>query len=960
MILNNISQAVIILTLGIASIFQGELLKPNHTVNTALPISIEAKESIRLAGTLEGVCLGAAKDFVLLSEAGITNVATSAVTGNVGTSPITGAALLLPCSQITGNVYVVDAAGPAPCAIISPLTLTTSIGDMRTAYTDAAGRPTPDFIDLGAGDISGRTLTAGLYKWGTSLDINTDIIISGSANDVFIFQIAGELTVASNVNVTLIGGANARNIYWVAAQTVVFGTGSHFEGSVLTKQNIAMQTGASINGRLYAQTAITLEMNTVTVVTNATPQITTTALADGKSGTPYSKIVEQIGYATTSWTATGLPTGLTMNTLTGEISGTPSVSGSFNINVTVFEGACSTLKSFSLVIADFIWDAGTWTPSVPTSTSNIHIRDNYNVATDGNLTANDFTLGNGATLTMPSGAIDVKGNVINNGTISQSGGIVTMNGSTAQTMQGTSTFANLTINNAAGVTLTGATNITGKLTLTSGTLTSGGNLTLKSNAAGTAYIVGGAGNISGNTAVEYHIKDNSGEIWGQGFNGTGYHYLSSPVNGLTVAGITNFTPEITDAAFYNTDWNRPMPNAFPNIFQYDESRISIGSIDFVKGWKVPTSTADVLASGTGFLLNLPTNSTVSFTGTVNDGDITTGVTLGTEAESGWALLGNPYPSPLNLKSFLEDGSNSGLVNGTAYVRIAASQYSGVWASFVASTGISSPTAVINNSIAPAQSFMVKAKGNGTITFKNSHRANNAFNSLRTKRSEGLIRIVVSADGKSDEMVVYFHKNATEGFDENYDAQKVQYNPAGFPTLLTMVEDKMLQIDALPLEALNSSVTELSLWAGYDGTHSMSFTEIADFAELGNETDFVLEDRSANTMTEIKQGVSYSFEAVKGLQDNRFFIHTRLKDVTGTEEEMIKAGIQLYSHSKTIEFKTQQANQQASISIFDLLGREMMHKEVTGNTSIETQLALGIYLVRIQTKAGVFSKRIRLQ
>jgi hypothetical protein len=218
-------------------------------------------------------------------------------------------------------------------------------------------------------------------------------------------------------------------------------------------------------------------------------------------------------------------------------------------------------------------------------------------------------------------------------------------------------------------------------------------------------------------------------------------------------------------------------------------------------------------------------------------------------------------------------------------------------------------------------------------------------------------VEVSAAGKSDELVLYFHGDATEGFDGNFDAQKVQYNPAGFPTLFALVEEKMLQIDALPLEALDNSITALSLWAEHEGAHTMSFTEMAEF---GNEVDFVLEDRFTGTMTAIKQGESYSFNASKGFQENRFFIHARLRGVTGVEEEMANAGISLYSHAKTIEFKTQQAGQQASISIFDLSGREVMRKDVAGSTSIETQFATGIYLVRIDTKSGVFAKKVRLQ
>jgi hypothetical protein len=212
---------------------------------------------------LQGVNLGVAGNFVILTKTGITSVYKSTITGDIGTSPITGAAMVLSCGEVTGNVFSVDAAGPA-CKITSPTMLTSAVSDMQTAYTDAAGRINPDFLNLGAGTIGGLTLTPGLYKWTSSVNIPTDIVIAGGPNDVWIFQVAGTLKMSSAVKVTLRGGAQAKNIYWQVAGAVTFGTTSHFEGIILGQTGINLQTGASINGRLLAQTAATLQMNTVT------------------------------------------------------------------------------------------------------------------------------------------------------------------------------------------------------------------------------------------------------------------------------------------------------------------------------------------------------------------------------------------------------------------------------------------------------------------------------------------------------------------------------------------------------------------------------------------------------------------------------------------------------------------------------------------------------------------------
>jgi hypothetical protein len=214
-------------------------------------------------GALKVVNLGVAGEFVILSKSGITAVYKSAVTGDIGTSPITGAAIKLACDEVTGTIYTVDAAGPA-CRITNASRLTTAVGNMQTAYTDAAGRSNPNFLNLGAGNIGGKTLKAGLYKFTTAVIIPTNITISGNSTDVWIFQVAGTLTMSSAVKITLAGGAQAKNIFWQTSDAVTLGTTSHFEGTILSQTGINLQTGASINGRLLAQTSVTLQMNAVT------------------------------------------------------------------------------------------------------------------------------------------------------------------------------------------------------------------------------------------------------------------------------------------------------------------------------------------------------------------------------------------------------------------------------------------------------------------------------------------------------------------------------------------------------------------------------------------------------------------------------------------------------------------------------------------------------------------------
>jgi hypothetical protein len=210
------------------------------------------------------VALGDAGMFAILTKTGITDVFPSTISGDVGASPITGAAIHVTCTEVTGTIYSVNAAGPLPCRVTDPTLLTTAVSNMQTAYTNAAGRSNPNFVNLGAGLIGGLTLVPGLYKWTTRVLISTNVTLSGGANAVWIFQIAGTLTQASGTKMILAGGARSKNIFWQASGNVTIGTTAHVEGVILAKTLIALKTSASANSRLLAQTAVTLEQNAVT------------------------------------------------------------------------------------------------------------------------------------------------------------------------------------------------------------------------------------------------------------------------------------------------------------------------------------------------------------------------------------------------------------------------------------------------------------------------------------------------------------------------------------------------------------------------------------------------------------------------------------------------------------------------------------------------------------------------
>jgi hypothetical protein len=217
------------------------------------------------------VFLGTSANYAILSKAGVSTVPNSVITGHVGVSPIagdalTGFSLMISDSsfatslQITGKAYAANYDG------VTPAMLTTAITDMETAYTDAASRSNSgeDYLNIGEGILNGDILTQGVYTWGSDISLSDIVYITGGPDDVFIFQSSGNVIVGSNTMIVLQGGVKASNIVWQVAGYVQAGTNSHLEGIFLVKTNAVFQTGASLNGRILAQTAVTLDSATIT------------------------------------------------------------------------------------------------------------------------------------------------------------------------------------------------------------------------------------------------------------------------------------------------------------------------------------------------------------------------------------------------------------------------------------------------------------------------------------------------------------------------------------------------------------------------------------------------------------------------------------------------------------------------------------------------------------------------
>ncbi|MFN3712038.1 MAG: ice-binding family protein [Alcanivoracaceae bacterium] len=237
--------------------------------NSLIPVTIAFTTGTDVSSSPTAVDLGTAENYVILAKTGISTTGTTRITGDIAVSPefltaITGfSETLAPAGTfatsplVTGNLFAADLTAPTPDL------LTTAVSDMELAYADAAGRVDPDFNELGAGEIGGLTLDPGLYKWGTGVLVSSDVTLHGSANDVWIFQIAQNLKLEDGRAVILTGGALPENVFWQVAGEVTLQPSATFNGIILSQTGVVLKSGATINGRALAQTAVTLISNTV-------------------------------------------------------------------------------------------------------------------------------------------------------------------------------------------------------------------------------------------------------------------------------------------------------------------------------------------------------------------------------------------------------------------------------------------------------------------------------------------------------------------------------------------------------------------------------------------------------------------------------------------------------------------------------------------------------------------------
>lgn len=202
---------------------------------------------------MDKVVIGNASSFAILAGSAVTNTGQTVITGDLGLSPGTSVDGFPP-GIINGSLRINDELANK------------AKEDLIAAYNDAANRTSKDIVSL-SGNIGGLTLTPGLYKSTSSLEISSGDVTfdaNGDENAVFIIQIASSLTTTPGRKVILSGKASASNIFWQVSSSASFGTTSVFKGTIVALESITFDTGATLDGKAFARNgAVTLDGNTI-------------------------------------------------------------------------------------------------------------------------------------------------------------------------------------------------------------------------------------------------------------------------------------------------------------------------------------------------------------------------------------------------------------------------------------------------------------------------------------------------------------------------------------------------------------------------------------------------------------------------------------------------------------------------------------------------------------------------
>lgn len=557
---------------------------------------------------------------------------------------------------------------------------------------------------------------------------------------------------------------------------------------------------------------------------------------------------------------------------------------------------------------------------------------------NGTITINGTVNVGGATHVRSNNIATNAGIVINNGGVLNTRDLL-VNTSTGNgfgfTLNGNGTV-NVTglMNNIAGtftptVSATSNINISGRLLVTAGTVNPGGRMTIVSTSAGTGMIDGsGAGNVAGSIVVQRFISTPTS---------SSYRYISNP----TTANLTvnqhlgdDFNVWGTPSNYtYSFDPSVPQPSVFPTTWWFNDAQPNYftGANASATGWS--NAINEPMESGKGFACSIPTSTTLDFTGAPANGPISFNVI---DADDGFNMIGNPYPSPISLNSFYTSNS-SVIANNFAFWNPATQGY----AQYSSGGGwINNGTAGSNDKVALGQGFFVWASSNGSVSFTNAMRSSTQAFTFFSEPNKKL-RMSVSQNGMNDETLIIENTSASNNLGDE-DAKKYLAYMENRVSIATMIENSSLAINGfnniystteIPLQIISSANGKLQIMA----------SEIEGFSGLNP----MIHDAVKNVYYPLIKGMPCELDVQAGNCGSRFSLVFERKQ-TRTTNSLINKETFVQQPNKLIFNKSV-----SNVRITDMAGSMVLNQNllISGETINTENIPSGIYLISYEV-AGV--------
>ncbi|MFK7781715.1 M4 family metallopeptidase [Psychroserpens sp.] len=494
------------------------------------------------------------------------------------------------------------------------------------------------------------------------------------------------------------------------------------------------------------------------------------------------------------------------------------------------------------------------------------------------------------------------------------------------------TCNNMTVNPGGGLTINSAVNLT--------TLN---KLTLKSSSTSYSSLILD-GSVTGTINYERHVNIN-----GSGTTGSN-DLISAPLTGQ----------QFDDFAIAN-----------PNILN-NGSLYLFGPFDKVTGDYLIFAGTEIITlnPGIGYRAASSDNGTFTFTGTANNGVITNNITNSGPTEAEWNLVGNPYPSYLNVQAFLNHEVSTGVKNinlmntGTAAIYGYDGNAVDDWVIY----NLANTTA--STVIAPGQGFFVSANPTNVtlydLEFTPAMRSTGTSDDFILGRSANssnsvLSKLKLSNATKTTHTSIYFIEGTTRGLDSGYDAETYDGASVEFSIFTNLVEDNQGQdiaIQSLPYNDFNDVVVPIGINAIAGDILTI---KLDDNSSLATHINVYLEDTLNNSLTLLNES-EYRFTPMTDLfGTGRFFLRYTSEILSiNTTNKNNELNISVNENSKRIIIKGILTDS-TKIALFDIHGRLILSRKLDQskftNTIDVSSMSSGVYMIKVSHNHDVITKKL---